>query len=142
MLIIIKSLYLLSGLNILVAEDNLINQKIANYILTKQGAIVHTALNGNDAIDILSKNKIDVILMDLQMPGMDGLEAAKYIRNELKNNIPIIALTADIFAGGSNEIAEAGINACIAKPFEPVQLCELILGLINNNEHIVLNALK
>jgi len=127
-----KSCFLLSGISILVAEDNLVNQKIANYILSKQGATVTTAMNGQEAINMLQDNNIDVILMDLQMPGLDGLEAAKYIRREMKNNVPIIALTADLFASETNECIEAGINACISKPFDPVALCDLILNLISN----------
>ncbi len=121
---------MLNGIKILVAEDNLINQKIANYVLLKQGADVLNATNGEQAIDMLINNKIDVILMDLQMPGKNGFEAAKYIRNVLKNNIPIIALTADLFAHQNHENDDSGINAFIVKPFDPVSLCELIQKLL------------
>lgn len=126
---------MLSGINILVAEDNLVNQKIANYILSKQGAIVSTAMNGQEAINLLQASKIDIILMDLQMPGLDGLEAARYIRSEMKSQVPIIALTADLFASETNECLEAGINACISKPFDPVSLADLIMNLIKNGNN-------
>ena len=120
----------------MVAEDNLINQKIANYILLKQGAKVLNAINGDEAIELIKNNPVDIVLMDLQMPGINGFEAAKYIRNVLKNNIPIIALTADIFAGDNIENNPSEINAFIVKPFDPVLLSELILKLtskrINN----------
>jgi len=126
---------LLNGVKILVAEDNLINQKIANYILSKQGAVIFTALNGKEAIELLETNAIDVILMDLQMPGMDGVEAATYIRGVLKNNVPIIALTADAYANESNDYEQAGINTFLAKPFDPVMLCDTILSLIKNQDN-------
>jgi len=126
---------LLKGLNILVAEDNLINQKIANYILTKQGAKVQNAVNGMEAVQMIENHTpIDIILMDLQMPGMDGIEAATRIRKDLGSNVPIIALTADLYANESQECAAAGINACIAKPFEPEALCDLILQLTGRKE--------
>lgn len=125
---------MLSGLKILVAEDNLVNQKIANYILIKRGAVVQTVLDGNQAIDSLLENQFDLVLMDLQMPGMDGFQAARYIRNKLKSKVPIIALTADIFANETNECLEAGINACIAKPFDANSLCDLILNLTRESK--------
>jgi CheY-like chemotaxis protein len=125
---------LLYGINILVAEDNLINQKIANYILTKQRASVFSVMNGKEAIDFLRNNQVDIILMDLQMPGIDGFEAARIIRNEIKSNVPIIALTADVYADKKNEYEVVGINACIVKPFDPIVLCELILKLTDGGK--------
>ena len=118
---------MLEGIKILIAEDNLINQKIANYLLSKHGATILTAYNGNEAIQILSQQSIDIILMDLQMPVMDGFEATKHIRTVMFNDVPIIALTADLFANDSVEYLEAGFNACISKPFESEKLCDLIL---------------
>ena len=85
---------MLTGLKILVAEDNELSQKIANFILQKQGAEIYAAYNGQQAIDLLQKNDYDVILMDLHMPEMGGYEATEYIRNTMQNNIPIIGLTA------------------------------------------------
>ena len=126
---------MLNGIKILVAEDNLVNQKIANYILSKQGAIVKNAMDGNEAIACLLNDRFDVVLMDLQMPGMDGLEATKYIRGEMNSNVPIIALTADMFANETGEYAGAGINAYISKPFDPSILCDLILNLIKEHNY-------
>ena len=120
---------MLNGIKILVAENNLVNQKIVNYILNKQGAIVKNVVNGMEAIALLPDGDFDVVLMDLQMPGMDGFEAARHIRGELGSNIPIIALTADMFANETSECRDAGINVCISKPFDPTALCEMILSL-------------
>ena len=85
---------MLSGLKILVAEDNELSQKIANFILKKNGAFIDAAYNGQQAIDLLQKNNYDVIIMDLHMPEMGGYEATEYIRKTMKNDIPIIGLTA------------------------------------------------
>jgi CheY-like chemotaxis protein len=126
---------LLKGIKILVAEDNVINQKIVNYILEKQNAIVLNALNGKEAIDYLKETSVDIILMDLQMPGMDGLEAARYIRDVMKSNIPIIALTADTYAMESGDYLKAGFNACISKPFDPPKLWDLIVNLTEQKGH-------
>ncbi len=132
MLVLIKNYLLLEGIKILIAEDNLINQKIANYLLSKQGANIVTAYNGREAIRIFSEQPVDIILMDLQMPVMDGFEATKYIRTVLFSDIPIIALTADLFANSSAEYLNAGFNDCISKPFESEKLCDLILKFIKN----------
>lgn len=124
---------MLTGMNILVVEDDMLNQKIVSYILLKKGAIVELAIDGHEAIQLLSKNKFDVILMDLQMPGMDGYDASVYIRNTMKINVPIIALTADPFADKNEQYLAAGINACICKPVDPNSLYDLILNLCNKN---------
>jgi len=97
---------------------------------------VHTVLNGLEAIDLLGKeNTFDVVLMDIQMPGMDGFKTTQYIRNSLNNNIPIIGLTADMFVTATDECTEAGMNACVSKPFDPNSLCALILSVIKENKN-------
>ena len=121
---------MLEGINILIVEDNILNQKIVSFILQKQRAIVTMAMNGKEAIDILLKESFEIILMDLQMPEMDGYAAIKYIREEMKNNVPIIALTAGLFADESSDCERIGTNACISKPFNPDGLCDLILNLV------------
>lgn len=126
---------MLEGMNILVAEDDKLNQKIINFILSRKGATVQNAFNGNEAISLLSNNEFDVVLMDLQMPVMGGYDTAMHIRNNMKNNIPIIALTADTFANQTNEYLEAGMNACISKPVEVIRLCDLILSLTKESKN-------
>ncbi len=120
---------MLTGINILLVEDNAVNQKIAGYMLNKQEALITYAMNGEEAIALLRGRNFDIVLMDLNMPGMDGFAAAKYIRNELRNQVPIIALTADMFVNESDRCLEAGMNACISKPFEVENLSSLILSL-------------
>jgi CheY-like chemotaxis protein len=122
---------MLQGVKILVAEDDKLNQKILNFILLKQRAEVTIACNGHEVIDFLSEYNFDIILMDLQMPGMDGYATAKFIRTNLKNQVPIIALTADMAAENSAEYHETGMNACISKPVQSNSLCRLISGFVD-----------
>ena len=120
---------MLTGLRILVVEDNLLNQKIVSFILQKQNAIIALAINGREAIDILLKDNYDIVLMDLQMPEMDGYSTIQYIRETMKDNIPIIALTAGLFADELEACERIGANACISKPIDQNGLCDLISNL-------------
>lgn len=128
-----KTIDLLEGKIILVADDNKLNQKIVAFVLQKSGAQVQTAGNGREVIDFLAANKCDAVLLDLQMPEMDGPEAAKYIRQQMKLNIPLIGLTANTLFGDAERCLEAGMNDCVAKPFNDEELCSLIASYINKN---------
>ncbi len=119
----------LSGIRILVAEDNKINQSICRKILTGKGAIVEVADNGKMVIEKLKAGKYDAILMDIQMPEMDGYEATNYIRSTLqlsKSDLPIIALTAFATEGENEKCLAAGMNGFITKPFKAPELCAKI----------------
>jgi len=120
-----------------VVEDNLLNQKIVSFILQKQHATVKMAINGREAIEILQHGNYDVVLMDLQMPEMDGYETITYIRQKLKRDIPIIALTAGMLADESEECMRIGADTCITKPIDPVGICDLILDLIKSPKKIL-----
>jgi CheY-like chemotaxis protein len=119
---IVSSLKDLTDLKILVVEDNNMNQIVAKQILHKWNAYVDTVNNGVEAIEILSQKSYDVILMDLQMPLMDGYEATKIIRDKnskvLNHQVPIIALTADAFPEIKRKALECGMNDFISKPFK------------------------
>jgi two-component system sensor histidine kinase/response regulator len=111
-------------LNILVAEDNLINQQVILYILQKLGYEPTMVENGQEALDAINKDHYDIILMDLQMPEMDGLEATRIIRHSPAGYQPvIIALTANAMQGDEEECLKAGMNDYIGKP---VNLEELV----------------
>lgn len=117
------------GLNILVAEDNLINQKLAKYMLTNLGHHVSIAVNGKEALDAFRENKFDVILMDVQMPVMDGFEATRLIREAeqgLNKHTPIIALTAHAMKGDRELCIEAGMDDYISKPINYKELMETV----------------
>ncbi|MBO6793112.1 MAG: response regulator [Balneolaceae bacterium] len=120
----------LQGLKLLLVEDNRINRLLAFTLLDKWGVSYDWSENGKDAIEQLSKENYDIILMDMQMPVMDGLEATSYIRNKLHLDIPIIALTANAFKDDAKKCIESGMNDVITKPFEPSILYNKILKQI------------
>ena len=103
-------------LDILVAEDTLMNQKVIMKILGNLGYVPTLAENGFVAVNEVRKKKYDLILMDMQMPEMDGLEASRYIRQNLENQPVIIALTANTMQGDQEDCLQAGMNDYISKP--------------------------
>ncbi len=116
---------------ILIAEDNALNLFLIKTLLTKQRfSHIITAANGQEVIDILKDNDIDIILMDLHMPVMDGFEATQFIRNNFtgkKQHIPIIAITAAAIASEKEICMESGMDDYLSKPFKPNELFEKII---------------
>lgn len=111
----------LEGAEILLVEDNHLNQMVTEHLLSDWGIKVKIASNGQIALDMLAERSFDLILMDLQMPVMDGYDTTRYIRNELTgeiSQIPIIALTANAFYGMDDECMKIGMNDYLSKPFE------------------------
>jgi len=113
----------------LLAEDNLINQKITLLTLKPLVNSIDTATDGKEAVDKFSSGNYDIILMDIQMPVMSGLVAAEKIRalEEITNtHIPIIAITANAMLGDKEKCISAGIDDYLSKPFQPSALIEKI----------------
>lgn len=113
------------SMKILVAEDNVINQKLAQKMLEKQGFVVDLVADGVEAIEQWEQEHYDAILMDVQMPEMDGLEATRRIRAKEHgsgNHIPIIALTANAMQGDRERCLAAGMDDYISKPIKPDEL--------------------
>ena len=115
----------LNGIAVLVAEDNAVNLLLARKILEKSGATVASAVNGKMAMDLASACKYDVILMDLQMPTMNGIEASQLLR-DMGCQTPIVALTANNSEADKNACMEAGMNDFIAKPFTQADLLDKV----------------
>lgn len=115
----------LPDVKVLVAEDNPFNQTIALKILEKMGVYADLAVNGKEVVEMLRKKDYDIILMDIQMPEMDGLEAARAIRGE-NYNLPIIAMTANTTEKDCENCFDAGMNGYISKPIDYVELQEII----------------
>lgn len=109
---------LLDGKKILIADDNAMNRLVASTILNNYGAIIKTAENGQEAYELLKKEAIDLVLMDIQMPVMDGIEATARIRKEISKDLPIIALTAYAIKGDDEKFLGAGMDDYLSKPFE------------------------
>lgn len=116
----------LGRLSILLCEDNILNQHLAKNIIKGFGFDIDIANNGQEGIDLLAKNNYDLILMDLQMPVKDGYQTTVFIREELKNNVPIIAITAHSLIGEQQKCFDLGMNAYVSKPFKQHELLEKI----------------
>jgi CheY-like chemotaxis protein len=113
------------GLRILLAEDNRVNRFLAVRLLEKAGHSVHTAVNGQAAIDALATDRFDLALMDLQMPEMDGLEATAIIRTQERTtggHLPIIALTANAMVGDQERCLQGGMDGYVSKPIDVQRL--------------------
>lgn len=121
----------LEGINILLVEDHDINLFVATSILEQWNIKPDIATNGKEAIKAIKQKKYDVVLMDIQMPVMGGIEATKIIRKDLKSQVPIIALTANVIKTDIEKYLTAGMNDYISKPFEPATLLKKILEQTN-----------
>ncbi|MCI0618141.1 response regulator, partial [bacterium] len=118
-----------SGRHILVVDDNVINQRLICSILEKHGHKVSVAARGDEALNLVSRNRFDAVLMDIQMPVMDGLEATVRIRGEEKNSnthVPIIGMTAHATASIRTRCLEAGMDEYISKPFQVDQFLKIL----------------
>lgn len=121
----------LNGRRILLAEDNLVNQEVATELLKEVGMSVDVAEDGQQAIDLASSNDYDIILMDIQMPHIDGIEATQAIRRMPGHTaVPIIAMTANAFNEDRNICLGAGMNDHLAKPVTPEKMYATLLRWI------------
>ncbi|MFO1247247.1 MAG: response regulator, partial [Alphaproteobacteria bacterium] len=131
------------GLRILLAEDNPINMMLIRELLRRRGHTVTEVTTGNDAVQAMVGGSFDLLLTDIHMPGMDGIEAARAIRLSEqrmgKPRTPIVALTADALDGGKRACQEAGMDGFLTKPVDPAELEEMFLMLFPSEErsHIV-----
>ena len=125
-------------LKILLTEDNLINQKLGLRVLENRGHTVTIANNGLEALAILEKESFDLVLMDVQMPEMDGFEATQAIRQKEKetgHHIPILALTAHAMKGDMEKCMEKGMDGYVSKPIKAEELFEVIEGPLTSADH-------
>jgi PAS domain S-box-containing protein len=126
----------LKNLKILVAEDNEVNQFLTKNVLNQLGCQITLVTNGELALNAVKENDYDLVLMDIQMPVMNGLKASEKIRalaNPIKSQVPIIALTANALKGEEVKYAAVGINDFLIKPFKEQDLFEIINKTILNN---------
>src|SRR5208337_1997733 len=123
----------LEPLRILLVEDNPVNQKVARLMLSKLGHRVATADNGQKAVDLLCEAEFDAVLMDMQMPVMDGYEATRVIRDlerqgglPGRDRLPVIAMTAHAMAGDREKCLDSGMDDYISKPIDSASLHRII----------------
>ena len=123
------------GLRVLVVEDNALTRQIAGELLSSLGIRTEEAADGAAAVEMVEKGSYDLILMDVQMPRMDGREATRRIRqlrDKRKAGIPIIALTTDTREEDRRAAFRAGMDGFLGKPIDRSQLCRTITGIIQD----------
>jgi CheY-like chemotaxis protein len=121
------------GLRVILAEDNLVNQKLALRLLEKSGHIVYVAANGKEALALFHREQVDVVLMDLQMPEMDGFQATAAIRDFEQvrgGHVPIVALTAHALIGDREHCLLSGMDGYLAKPYSGEDLNRVLAEMI------------
>jgi signal transduction histidine kinase/CheY-like chemotaxis protein len=124
----------IGDINVLLVEDHDINQMLAMKVLSDWGFNVELAVNGVEAVDMVSKNPYDIVLMDISMPEMDGYTATRMIRTTLPaptNQISIVAMTASALIGENEKCFKAGMNDYVPKPFDPALLLQKIAENVN-----------
>jgi PAS domain S-box-containing protein len=133
----ILSINLNVPIHILLAEDNSINAMLANQVLKRKGFLVTHVVNGMEALELVQQQNFDLILMDIQMPVMNGINASKAIRNLTgqASHIPIIAMTAHSLNGEMQNCYNAGMNGYVAKPFKPNDLFSTIVDVVNKHRN-------
>jgi signal transduction histidine kinase/DNA-binding response OmpR family regulator len=119
---------------ILIAEDNSVNQLIAQAFLKELGYSYHTVANGKEVLEELVQSHFDLVLMDCQMPEMDGFEATREIRKNISTTLPIVALTANAMKGDEAKCREAGMNDYLSKPFHKDQLSAILEKYLSSPE--------
>lgn len=118
-------------MKILLIEDNLLNQKVVMFNLKNLNFDITAIVNGREALEELKKNRYDLILMDIMLPEMNGIEITKKFRvfekeQGIKNRVPIIALTANTYDNDRDKCIAAGMNEYLAKPFTAQELIDVI----------------
>lgn len=119
----------IGDIHVLAAEDNILNQKLLEAIFERMNVNITVVNNGQEALDALEKDKYDLILMDIQMPVMDGYTAIKKIRSSVSQTLPIITMTAHAMVGEKDECLSIGANSYISKPFRESELLHTISSL-------------
>jgi CheY-like chemotaxis protein len=114
----------------LIAEDNVVNMSIARRFLTKWGIEVKEAYNGKEAVDLFRRELFDLVLIDLEMPEMDGLTALGEIR-KINSDIPAIAFTAAVYDNMRDDLIKKGFMEFVPKPFRPEDLHNKIASLVS-----------
>ncbi len=130
-------------LRVLIAEDNPVNQQVASTMLRRRGHTVEIVNNGQEAVEILRREKFDVVLMDLQMPILDGLGATAAIRaDETGKRTPIVALTANAATGERERCLSAGMDDYLSKPFRATDLITVVENVAAPEEQRVSRAMR
>jgi CheY-like chemotaxis protein len=117
-------------IRILIVEDNALNQKLAAYMIRDWGFTCDVCENGRKALEQMAEHQYDLVLMDIQMPEMNGYETTRYIRSELKSSVPIIATTAHASGAEKKKCLEAGMTDYLIKPIRGAELNDMLVNYL------------
>ncbi|MBN1108302.1 MAG: response regulator transcription factor [Bacteroidales bacterium] len=117
-------------MKILICEDNKLASKTLEVVIRKEGYLTETAVDGNDAIELLRKNIYDLVIMDIHLPFHSGLELVRYMRIDLKSKTPVLIVTAFSDPQMQSQANELGISGYIVKPFNPADLLKQIREIL------------
>ena len=121
------------GEKVLVVEDNPVNRRLLEFLLRSQGYQVSEATTAQEAFELLKSERIDLILMDVQLPGIDGLEATKQLKADLRtSDIPVVAVTSYAMKGDREKALAAGCVSYITKPIDKAILLQEVANLVGN----------
>jgi CheY-like chemotaxis protein len=116
----------IKGVHVLIAEDNMMNQHLIRHLMKYWQLDFTLVSNGREAIEALQNRSFSLVLMDIQMPEVDGYAATQIIRNDLKLDVPIVAMTAHAMAGEKEKCLSFGMNEYISKPIKEAELYDII----------------
>ncbi len=121
----------MAGERILLVEDNPMNRRVAEFLLKSEGYIVYEARDGPEALELVKTHLPDLILMDLQLPGLDGFATTRIIKEDAATkDIPVVALTAYAMRGDAERAVEAGCDGYITKPIDPDEFPKLVASYL------------
>lgn len=125
----------MAGERILLVEDNAVNRRLAGFLLRSQGYLVREAATAQEAFEILRSERPDLILMDIQLPGMDGLEATKRLKDDpTMADIPVVAVTSYAMKGDRDKALAAGCAGYITKPIDKVTLLQEVASHLGGSQ--------
>jgi CheY-like chemotaxis protein len=120
---------------ILLVEDNPMNRRVAQFLLKAQGYVVYEARDGQEALEMAKGHAPDLILMDLQLPGLDGFATTRKLKQDAATaTIPVVALTAYAMSGDAERALEAGCSGYITKPIDPDEFPKTVAGFLQGRE--------
>ena len=121
----------MAGERILLVEDNVMNRRLAQFLLKSEGYIVYEATNGREALELVKAHAPDLILMDLQLPELDGFTTTQILKQDATTkDIPVVALTAYAMTGDAERASEAGCDGYITKPFDKQGFLETVASYL------------
>ncbi len=121
----------MAGEQILLVEDNVLNRRLAQFLLKSEGYIVYEATNGREALELVKDHAPDLILMDLQLPELDGFTTTQILKQDATTkDIPVVALTAYAMTGDAERALEAGCDGYITKPFDKQGFLETVASYL------------